>query len=245
LTERRNLERRLLEAELLASVGMLAAAVNHEINNPLAFLMLGHHALQQEITALAAEGGILSAERHGRMLELASELAEGTSRISTIARDFKMLTRVREDALELVDLGVAIPAAIRIATPEVRHRAQVRLLLSPVPRIKASEGRIAQLILNLVVNAAQALPAGGNHAIQVSTSLLEGTVVVDVEDDGPGVPAEIASRVFEPFFTTKRDGSGLGLSICQGIVSGFGGSIELLRSALGGALFRLRFPLAG
>ena len=109
--------------------------------------------------------------------------------------------------------------------------------------MRANAGRMGQVVLNLLVNAAEALRDVRGRRIRTSTRHVRGKVTVDVEDDGPGVSDEIASRVFEPFFTTKSTGTGLGLSICQSIVTSFGGTIELGRSEWGGALFRVRLPV--
>ena len=118
-----------------------------------------------------------------------------------------------------------------------------------VPAVRAHAGRLGQVVLNLLVNAAQA-PAGATpaapHVVRVRTAAEPGQVLIDVDDSGAGVPAELEQRIFEPFFSTKASsrGSGLGLSISRSLVESFGGTIELARSDLGGARFRIRLPTA-
>jgi PAS domain S-box-containing protein len=247
VTERKALEQRLIEAELMASIGVLAAAVNHEINNPLQYLIFAQQALALEIDELGRASSRDDVAVHlPRLRELSNELAEGMQRVRTVARDFRALTRVREDAIEPVDMCAVISSASRIAEAEVRHRTKLKLDLERVPRVRANAGRIGQVIVNLMINAAQAVPDAGEQEIRVSTRSSGRDVIVDVEDSGPGIDRSIAGRIFEPFFTTKPSGkgTGLGLSICHGIVEGFGGKIELLKSELGGALFRVRLPAA-
>jgi two-component system, NtrC family, sensor kinase len=149
---------------------------------------------------------------------------------------------VHVERVEDVDVCALIPSAVRIARVELQGRAQVELALAPVPRVRASAGRLGQVILNLLVNAGQAPPASGVHRIRVSTRAEAGHVLIDVDDNGPGIPAALVSRIFEPFFSTKPggQGSGLGLSIARGLVERFGGTLEHAPSELGGARFRIR-----
>ncbi len=245
VTERKMLERRLIEAELLASIGVLAAAVNHEINNPLQFLTFAQQALAMEVDEIAKMSSPEElAVRMSRLRELSDQLAEGMQRVRTIARDFRDLTRVRDETIEPVDMCAIVSSATRIAEAEVRHRTKLELSLEKVPHVRANAGRMGQVIVNLVINAVQAVSEEGEQEIRISTRFSGGYVIVDVEDSGPGIADEIAARLFEPFFTTKPKGkgTGLGLSICLGIVEGFGGTIEVEKSKLGGALFRVRLP---
>ena len=249
VTDRIAVEQRLVEAELMASIGRLAAAVNHEINNPLSYLLLVQDQLGGDVQRLAGvrptDGGYLDVL--ARLVAHLDELREGLARVATIAHDFKALTRVQAETLEAVDLRTVIPSAARIAGAEIRQRARLELALADVPAVRAHAGRLGQVVLNLLVNAAQAAPAAGDRAIRVSTGTAGDRVLIDIDDNGPGVAPEIAPRIFEPFFTTKATGhgTGLGLAICRSIVTSFGGTIELSRGDLGGARFRITLPVAG
>jgi PAS domain S-box-containing protein len=246
--ERRSLEQRLIEAELMASVGMLAAAVTHEINNPLTYVtMTGDFLLREARRAREALTSLPPAQLASaldKMIEAAIELQDGVARVTGIARDFKTLTGVHAERIELVDVTAIIPSAVRIASAELRERARVELDLAPVPRVRANSGRLGQVVLNLLLNAVQAACDGRECVIHVRTRVEDGAVVIDVDDNGPGIPADVAGRVFEPFFSTKPGdtGSGLGLAISRGLVESFGGTLALAPSRLGGACFRIRLP---
>ncbi len=248
VTQRARLEQRLVQSELLASIGVLAAAVNHEINNPLSFLVLTQASLETEVTRLGAKLASRDeqaiAASMGRLAQYAKELREGIDRVTTIARDFKMLTRVHGDLVQPVDIAAVIGSAARVAAAEIGGQCELELALVQVPPARAHAGRLGQVVLNLIVNAAQAMPPRGG-LIRVATRVSGDKAFVDVDDNGPGISPEASSHLFEPFFTTKPEGkgSGLGLSICQGIVTSFGGSIEVLPSKLGGARFSIQLPL--
>jgi len=246
VTARHAREERFLEAELLAAIGSLAAAVNHEVSNPISYVLWNQAMLKDEIARLQkqhnqAECAALAAGL-ARLAGYAAEMEDGIERIATIARDFKTLSRIQNEQLAPVDVTNVVQAAVRIAAAELRNRCDVQLRLDPFQKARAHAGRLGQVFLNLLVNAAQAPPSAGRRCIQVTSALHQAHVVVDVEDDGEGVRADIASRIFEPFFTTKPtgQGTGLGLAICRDIVTTFGGSLDLFPSLLGGARFRLR-----
>jgi PAS domain S-box-containing protein len=245
---RKQQAQRLVAAELMASVGRLAAAVNHEINNPLTYLAITGALVAKEIEAAHAalsEHRLTDAElalEHAA--ERTAELREGTERVTDVARDFKALSSVHSDRLEVLDVRELIPSTVRIAQVEVLGRAQIELRLPAVAPVRVNPGRLGQVLLNLLVNAAQAMPETGKHVILVSTSHSGPDVVIDVDDNGPGIPAENADRVFEPLFSTKQVGpaSGLGLPISRDLVEAMGGTLTLEGSPLGGARFRIRLP---
>jgi CheY-like chemotaxis protein len=148
-----------------------------------------------------------------------------------------------------VELGRVIDSCVGMAWNEIRHRARLVKNLAPVPPVLANEGRLGQVFLNLLVNAAQAIPEGkaGDSRIRVSTGLApDGRVVVEISDTGAGIPAELLPRIFDPFFTTKPPGvgTGLGLSICHSIVAAAGGEIQVESQAGQGATFRVLLPPA-
>jgi PAS domain S-box-containing protein len=253
VSQAKALEQRLVEAELLATVGRLAAAVNHEMNNPLTYLSMTSEVLTGELAGLEtllARGDVTGARaRLARLSDATAELRDGILRVVEIAGDFKILTSVRAERPEIVDCRAVVASAARIAAAEIRTRAQLELELATVPAVRAHGGRLGQVVLNLLVNAAQA-PAGREpgqaHVVRARTSADATHVLIDVDDSGAGVPAELESRIFEPFFSTKPSsrGSGLGLSISRSLVESFGGTLEVGRSDLGGARFRIRLPIA-
>jgi CheY-like chemotaxis protein/two-component sensor histidine kinase len=168
--------------------------------------------------------------------------------VQRIVRGLQAFSRQDDDRAEPTDVCAALERALEMVDNVIRHRARIVRNLESVPPVFANDLRLGQVFVNLLLNAAQAIPEGHHDAneIRVRTQHDEKTsaVVVTVEDTGSGIAPEVKSRIFEPFFTTKPigAGTGLGLSICHGIIRGFGGSIEV-ESQLGeGAAFRVRLP---
>jgi PAS domain S-box-containing protein len=241
LTERKQLEGRLLRADRMASLGTLSAGIAHEINNPLAFTLANLQLLESEVLP----GLGLSASQYEDVRKLVGDARLGAGRVRDIVRQLKMFSRAEEDARpEAVDIHRVLETAISMASNEIRHRAKlVRDYTEPKPWVSANEGRLGQVFLNLLVNAAHAIPEGGveRHEIRLVTRAHFEGVAIEVHDTGSGIPAEHLERLFEPFFTTKPIGvgTGLGLSICQDIVTSFGGRMEV-RSEVGkGSCFRV------
>jgi signal transduction histidine kinase/CheY-like chemotaxis protein len=241
ITERHRLLAQLTQAERLASVGMLAAGVAHEINNPLAYVV-------GNLDLLAA--GIAQAvnEPQGGLLELVKDARHGADRVRAIVQDLKSFSRVESRSPKAVDVRAALEATTRLARNEVHHRARLVFDLEPVRPVVAGAGRLEQLFLNLLVNAAQAIPEGAaeKNEIRIKTRDAGDWVQIDLSDTGAGIPRESLSRIFDPFFTTKAPGSGtgLGLSICHAIVTELGGNIEVDSVVGQGTTFRVRLPAA-
>ena len=242
--ERRAMQAQLLVASRLASVGTLAAGVAHEINNPLAFVNANVLYLADELERFRAALGPATDE----ILQLVTETRQGVERIGLIVRDLKAFSRVdSEDVSALVDVRKVLAFAEKMAGKEMRQRARVVRELQQVPMVKANESRLGQVFLNILLNAAQAIPDGAaaENEIRIRTRTDGlGRAVVEVSDTGRGIPEELRARVFDPFFTTKPvgEGTGLGLSICLGIVRSLGGEI-LLESEVGkGSTFRVALP---
>ncbi|AGC44092.1 sensory box histidine kinase/response regulator [Myxococcus stipitatus DSM 14675] len=251
LTERHQMQARLRLAERMASVGTLAAGVAHEINNPLAYLTANLAFAREELSHLPAPGepGV-DPELLRSLADAQSALAEaqqGAERVRTIVRDLKTFSRV--DALEdsVIDVRQVLDSTLNLATTEIRHRARVVKSFEDVPPVRANESRLGQVFLNLLVNAAQAIPEGApeRHEIRVTTRLGDASrVMVEVADTGVGIATEHLPRLFDPFFTTKAPGvgTGLGLSICHNLVTALGGEIRV-RSAPGkGSTFQVLLP---
>jgi signal transduction histidine kinase len=248
---------RLVISERMASAGTLAAGVAHEINNPLGIAILNLSQTTEaltRITAIAqdlqARGSRGAAALGGHIAQLAEplvDLGEALDRIREIVRDVKLFSRPDDEVTSSVDLRRVADSSARMAWNEIRHRARLVKEYGDIPMVHANESRLGQVLLNLLVNAAQALPEGhvDEHEIRVTTRTAEdGDAVVEVADTGCGMSKEIAARIFDPFFTTKPVGigTGLGLAICHGIVADLGGQIEVESEVGKGTRFRVLLP---
>ncbi len=246
ITERKKLQAQLEFAARMSAVGELAAGVAHEMNNPLAYVLANlEYAVDQLALAHApAEGGTPALVEARRAL---ADAREGAERVRSIVQDLKSFSRQeREEAPSPVDVRVVLQSVLKIARVEIRQRATVKLHLDEVPPVMASDHRLGQVFLNLLLNAAQAIPEGNaaGNEIRLGTRLDGDRVVVEVGDTGAGMPPKVKEHIFDPFFTTKPAGvgMGLGLTICHGIVAGLGGDIQV-ESELGvGTTFRVRLP---
>ena len=246
VTDRHRVEVQLAQAERLASVGLLAAGVAHEINNPLSYVMGSLEVLARELSLGPSTANADSA----RIIEAAvRDAREGAERVRAIVRDLKLFSRVQEHKPTAVDVRASIEAAVGIAHNEIRHRARLVMDLAPVPAVWADKGRLGQLFLNLLINAMQAIAEGAaeQNEIRVATRLdASGWVCVEVKDTGGGIAREALPKIFDPFFTTKAIGvgTGLGLSIVHAIVVAAGGRIEVDSAPGGGSTFRVLLPPA-
>lgn len=243
ITERKHLQARLVMADRLASVGTLGAGVAHEINNPLAYMLVNLHLIRSGLERLETVTPPGTIEP---LQQLAQETTEGAERIAAIVKDLKTFARGEADArLGAVDVRRAVELACKMADNMLRHRARLMLDFESAPPVEANESRLCQVFLNLLLNAAQAIPEGEppeRHEIAVRIRAKEpGQVVVEVRDTGAGMTPEVLSRVFDPFFTTKPigEGTGLGLSICHGIIESMGGTISVESTLSKGSTFRV------
>ncbi|HZH14252.1 MAG TPA: ATP-binding protein [Archangium sp.] len=242
ITELRETQSRLGLAERLASLGTLAAGVAHELNNPLAFVA---QCLELARLRLAENAvGVVGRE----VQELMLDAAVGAEQLRSIVRDLHTFARVEEEPRDQVDVREVLSRAIRMAQGEIRHRARLVREEGEVAPLFVNEGRLGQVFLNLLVNAARAIPEGqaDQHEIRVVIRNEGGWVVVEVRDTGQGIPPERLERIFDPFFTTRPAGMGLGLglSISHSLVTRMGGELTV-ESELGrGSLFRVRLPAA-
>ncbi len=244
VTERRRLQAQLAQSERMASVGMLAAGVAHEINNPLTYVLANLEGLNADLPAV--EASLPAAREPLELVQRARDAFDGAKRIKAIVRDLKLFSRTADERVEPVSIDRVIEGALNMTQGEVKYRAKVVADYGEVPPVLANEGRLAQVFLNLIVNAAQAIPDGDveHNQIHVRTWTEAGAVLAEVRDTGVGIPVEHQAHVFEPFFTTKPAGigTGLGLAISRGIVEEAGGRITLESSPGQGARFVVRLP---
>jgi len=242
--ERRTMQQQLLLADRLTSVGMLAAGIAHEINNPLAYVLgnlefaLGHCSPPHPVDE-TERTEIVQALTHAR---------EGAERIRRTTRDLKVFCRssAEDEGHTPINVREVMESSISMAWNEMRHRARLVRHFERAPRTLGDQNRLGQVFLNLLVNAAQSLPDGkaDNNEIRVTIHGKLGKVLIEVQDTGCGMTPEQQRRVFEPFFTTKPRGvgSGIGLSICRSIVNDMGGSIEVESRVGYGTTFRVELP---
>jgi PAS domain S-box-containing protein len=244
VTEKRQAEARIMQADRLVSVGTMALGVAHEINSPLASVTANLDMIAEGIRALPGAGAGALRE----LEEMTLEAREGAERVRKIVRGLKSFSRGDEDRPLALDLERVIELAINMAFNEIRHRARLVKDYGKVPAVVADEGRLGQVFLNLLANAAQSFPEGPverNEIRVVTRTLPDGRALAEVRDTGPGIPPEVIGRIFDPFFTTKAigAGTGLGLSICHGIVAGLGGELTV-ESDTSGSVFRVVLPAA-
>jgi len=256
VTGDRDREVRRLQSEKLASIGMLAAGVAHEINNPASFVLANLEALAELLqssddkskAAPKAAHKLASSEVLFEAMNIVQESKEGMARIHRIVRDLHAFSRVDEDANLPTDVNAAVDSSLTMLRSELRYRAQVERDLRATRRVRASAARLGQVFLNLLMNAAHALAAGNpkRNRLYVRSYDEGDRVVIEVEDNGPGIPSEVMPRIFESFFTTKPPGvgTGLGLPISRDIVCAAGGELTGESVPGRGALFRVRLPAA-
>jgi two-component system, cell cycle sensor histidine kinase and response regulator CckA len=245
MTDRKRMEQRLMLADRMASMGTLAAGIAHEINNPLAYVMANLSFISEEIEEIA---GTIPGDKSKSLRELVAQAEDGAERVRVIIRDLKTFSRPDTTDDGPVDLERVLDGAINMAWNEIRHRAQLRKLYVGMPTVHGNEARLGQVFLNLLVNAAQAIPVGhaAEHQISVRAIEHDGRVTVEVSDTGSGIAKDVLPRIFDPFFTTKAVGvgTGLGLSICHNIVAAVGGEMTVESKVGEGATFKVALNVA-
>ncbi|HUS72812.1 MAG TPA: ATP-binding protein [Sedimentisphaerales bacterium] len=232
ITEKVDIQRQLANAERLAAVGKLASKVAHELNNPLdgilRYINLALRTIEQEKLEKPKE--YLTQCRQGlmRMVQIVSELLV-FSRSTYASLEYVQIEQIIEDAVRTMDAG-AEASSIRVLRNYSRGLPQIR------------NGNLFQVFFNLIKNALEAMPAGGQ--LSISTRLAaDNTAVVEFRDTGTGLPTEHAGVIFEPFFTTKDRGTGLGLAICKDIIERCHGRITVENAPGGGSIFTVYLPI--
>ena len=276
LTERQRLQARIVQAEKLASLGLMSAGVAHEINNPLAYVANNLAVLERDIrglTALVAAYEAAQAILESARPDLAAQVAQlaeeidlpyvkehieqivsstrqGVKRVADIVQNLRGFARLDQAAVGWVNLHDAITSSLEMIRGRLgRCHIVVEQQFGDLPLVMCAPAQINQVFLNLLVNALQAIEATskGGGRIEIRTRAAGDEVIVEVADDGRGIPAELLPRIFDPFFTTKAvgEGTGLGLSISHGIVSDHGGRIEVENTPGQGSRFRVILPIRG
>jgi PAS domain S-box-containing protein len=254
ITERKRAEEALRKsqaqlrmADRLATVGTLSAGVAHEINNPLAYTLANLAFVRDALTRLPDSlPGVDVPELRASI----AEANEGAERVRRIVKDMKVLSRMDDDRIGVVDVEAALDASLNMAIHELRHRAQVVKDYGRVPLVRCNEGRLVQVFLNLLVNASQAIAGNApeRNEVRLATCIDgRGQIAVEISDTGMGIPEEVLPRIFDPFFTTKPVGvgTGLGLSICHSLITAMGGAIEVASKVGVGTRFLIVLPAAG
>ncbi|MFI5298122.1 MAG: sensor histidine kinase [Polyangiales bacterium] len=245
LSRERKLEpARLAQTERLAALGTLADGVAHEINNPLTYVLLHLTHIARMLPSVETAQTRDTVEQ---LQTFVSGALEGVERIRGVTNSIRAFARAEEGIRAPIDPRTAVDAALRLLANELRHRCRLVKDYRPVPYVLANEGRLAQVFLNLIGNAIQALPEDSQtlQEIRITSSAdPAGNAVLEVSDTGHGIPQYLLGRIFEPFFSTKPigRGTGLGLSISQGIVASLGGTLSVSSELGRGTTFRVCLP---
>ncbi|HVI95815.1 MAG TPA: ATP-binding protein [Anaeromyxobacter sp.] len=243
VTERRDVQTRLALADRMIAAGTLAAGVAHELNTPLAYVAANLEYLLRAMPSASREGP------PAEVLEALRESAEGVERLRVIIEDLRTFVGTTGDDRGPADLESVLRSCVAMTWNDIRHRARLEKDVPPLRPVQGNPARLAQVFVNLLVNAAQAIREGDaqSNVIRLAAQALpDGKVAVEVSDTGCGIPASDLARVFEPFFTTKPagQGTGLGLSICRTIVQALGGRIDVRSQPGAGTTVRVVLPAA-
>jgi PAS domain S-box-containing protein len=253
LTRQKLVDGKLASAAAMTAVGSLAMGLAHEINNPLAVVLANVEEAARMTSDFAPSLRAAMSEDYDELKAMLDEAHSASQRVQFIVRDLRSFAFADERRAR-VDLNAVIQSCCNIAFAEIRHRARLVKDLQAVPPVLGSEAKLAQVVLNLLVNAAQAMPEGEaeRNEIRVTTSLLEreaneGTsrgplIAVEISDTGNGITVANPSQLFEPFFTTKPRRSGMGLAICRATIAAHGGEITIEAREGGGAVARVVLP---
>jgi len=259
---RRDQAARLEETDRLALLGTVAAGVGHEINNPLAFAMGNLEIIDEALPALRAEmanllGPHAAPEQRESLERLLSQFDDvrgllagsraGVGRVRMIVRNLRSLSARPVERRERLDLVRVVDASVSMVSGQIKNRATILRSDTDSAQVLGEEGRLCQVFLNLLVNAAQSMPADRfeTNRIYISTKLEGDWAVVEIRDTGRGMSKTLQARIYEPFFTTKgaEGGTGLGLSISKDIIASHGGRIEVHSEPERGSAFRVFLPL--
>lgn len=235
--ERREIEMRMLEAQRLESLGVLAGGIAHDFNNLLS-IIIGNVSLAEGLLAPGSDAAPLL--RH---------VVTASNRAASLSQQMLAYAGRAPRLMRAINLSEFVGTSVALLHTAVHQRVALSMDLAPgLPAVDADEAQLQQVLMNLVLNASDAIgERGGTISVRTEAVHLEGGgvshLVLTVSDDGPGMPEAVRQRIFEPFFTTKMLGRGLGLSAVQGIVREHGGTIEVVSAEGFGAQFRISFPI--
>jgi PAS domain S-box-containing protein len=242
ISERKQAQAQLIQTDRMATIGTLAAGVAHELNNPLAYVMLNLNLLDKELVEL------LPSAAHEKVKARISTLQQGTERMASIVRDLRALCRPDAPTLHPVDVRSVLESTVNMSLNELKGRARIVRDYAVAPHVMADGARLGQVFLNLILNAAHAIAEGRPDENEVRISLRPwgaDQVRVAISDTGQGIPESLLGRIFEPFFTTKPAGvgMGLGLSISQSIVASMRGELTVESQEGKGTTFYVTIPV--
>jgi PAS domain S-box-containing protein len=267
--------RKVLQQEKMASIGVLAAGVAHEINNPMGFIISNLNSLRKYIEKIprfitaqseaidtlsrqcngAGESEVARVKDGRRSLKidyiledsrnLLEESLDGADRVKRIVQDLKNFSRIDGADTAPTDLNKVLDSTVNIVWNEIKHKATLNKQYGKIPLVQGNHGQLSQVFMNILVNAAQAIVDSGE--IVIRTSQDDGFVRVTISDTGRGIPEDQLNRIFEPFYTTKEigKGTGLGLSIAYDIVGKHHGRIEVVSKVGEGTTFTVMLPVGG
>jgi signal transduction histidine kinase len=241
ITEQRESQLRLRLNERMAAVGMLAAGVAHEINNPLAYVSSNLCYIEKELRRLR-----LAPSELGEMMEAITDAREGADRMRDIVQSLRALARGDSISTHPMDLHEVLENSVHLIWGRLRSKGQLVRDYGELPQVMGNSVQLSQVFVNLLLNAVQALPRSDGEIRLVTRLHSESLVRVEVHDTGCGIAAEHLDRIFEPFFTTKQvgEGTGLGLSISHDIIRGLGGELTVSSAVGQGTTFRILLPVA-
>ena len=239
------LKARMLLADRMSAAGTLAAGMAHEINNPLTYATVNLSTLESRLFSEWPPPN----EVRDDLVELVEEVRDGVERVAAIVEDLNGVARIGESEERSIDPLVALRTATKLVDNQLRHRTDVVCDLTPLPKVVANEGKLVQVFVNILINAAHAIDKrdASTNRIAISSLRRGDEVIIEITDSGSGMTEETRKRIFDPFFTTKEPGkgTGLGLFFCHSVIQSCGGQIEV-ESNLGlGTTVRIVLPSAG
>ena len=248
ITERKRIEAALARADRMVSIGTLAAGVAHEINNPLVYVTLGLELIERDLVKFRSAAQPPTAADWEQLQTLCADALQGAERVRSIVRDLHTFSRGDEQKTTLVDVQKVLDSSINVAMSHIRLRARLVRDYQPLLGVLGEESRLGQVFLNLLINAAQAIPEGAPEKNSIVVRTRQGPrreAIVEVEDTGVGIEPWKMKSIFEPFWTDKPFGvgTGLGLSIVHSIVSALGGDIQVRSEPGRGSTFRVTLPV--
>jgi signal transduction histidine kinase len=233
---------RTVEVDRARALGMLVASVAHEINNPLTYVSGNVELALQALAEGPPDGD------EARVVPLLEAARDGAQRVAFIVQLLTTFVHSDEHDTRVLDPLRALDAATRLAMHYIRPRARLVFMPSATPLVRANEARLAQIFLNLLVNAAQSIPAGhpSSHEVRIRTDAREDRCIIEISDTGPAVPPELHAHIFEPFFAADGTavGAGLTLAITRGMVERLGGTLSHSAADRVGSTFRVELPIA-